>query len=230
MDISIIIPSYNQQEYLPDAIESALNQTKEAHDIVIIDDGSTDNSLEIAKKYSNLRVYVISQVNKGLASARNTGIMFLSQMINCDYILPLDADDILMDNALERIDEVARETNADVIAPSLKCFGVGNETVILMPNPKLEDFRQGNRIGYCTAIKRDALLEVGGYSPRMVFGYEDLHLSINLLIRGKTIVTIPEVLWLYRTKPDSMWVRSKEHHQELLAQINKDFPYAMLSF
>ncbi len=171
----------------------------------------------------------MSQINKGLASARNTGIM---NMVFNEWFLPLDADDILKDNALE---EIIRTINynpeADIVAPSLKTFGTSNEQVILMPDPKLEDFRTGNKIGYCAAIRKSALLEVGGYSPRMVEGYEDLALWCDLLSRGKKIITIPEVLWLYRTKEKSMWKDiTPEIHKKLLAQINKDVPEAQLNF
>jgi GT2 family glycosyltransferase len=93
-----------------------------------------------------------------------------------------------------------------------------------MPNPTLEDFKTGNRIGYCSAIKRSKLLEIGGYSPRMTTGYEDLHLGFNLLNRGAKIITIPEILWLYRTKEKSMIHDAIKHHAELMAQIHKDFP------
>ena len=193
--ISIVIPSYNQAEFLRDAIDSCLNQTAEPYEVIVVDDGSTDNSLEIARSYEN-KIRVISQVNKGLASARNTGIMNVKGSYDIFYVLFLDADDILLPNAIENIEKVALETNADIIAPSFKCFGTSDQEVILMPNPIIEDFKIGNRVGYCSAIKKENLLEVGGYSPRMVFGWEDLHLTINLLTKGKKIVTIPEVLWL----------------------------------
>lgn len=219
MKITIIIPSYNQQEYLPDAIESALNQSTPVHEIIVVDDGSTDDSLKIAKKYP---IKVISQVNKGLSSARNTGIMNATG----DYILPLDADDILLPGCLKRITEVAELTKPDIVSPSFKTFGVSNERVILMPEPQLEDFKVANRVGYCSAIKKEALLEIGGYSPRMVHGYEDYHLWFNLLSAGKRMVTIPEVLWLYRTKEHSMIHDAQKHHEELMAQIYKDFPNA----
>lgn len=222
--MTIIIPSHNQAEFLPDAIESALNQTVNCL-VIVVDDGSTDGSLEIAKKYP---VKVISQVNKGLASARNTGIMNVTD----DWCLFLDADDMLLDNAVERIEQKIKENpDADIIAPSLKQFGISNAEIILMPNPVLEYFRTGNRIGYCAAVRKSKLLEVGGYSPKMVEGFEDLHLWADLLSRGSKIVTIPEVLWLYRTKEKSMWKDiTPEVHKKLLAQINKDVPEAMLSF
>ena len=235
--LSIVISSYNQAEYLPDAIESALIQNKiQPVEVIVVDDGSMDNSLNIARGYLSFDVplKVISQVNKGLASARNTGIMNAKG----DWILPLDADDILKDNYVKRIlDELVflesvqyREVVPDIIAPSFKCFGIGNEEIILMPNPTLEDFRTGNRIGYCSAIRKSVLLECGGYDPAMIWGYEDMMLWCDLLSRGKKIATIPEVLWLYRTKPESMWTKAKEHHQELLNIINKKVSEAKLNF
>lgn len=230
--ISIIIPSYNQQDYLAEAIESALNQNYQySYEIVVVDDGSTDNSYEIAREYVEkhpLKMTLISQVNKGLASARNTGLM--NSMGN--WILPLDADDKLLPDAIQKIeDEINKNPDADVIGLSLQTFGLHEEVVELIPNPKLEDFRTGNRLGYCAAIKKSALLEVGGYNPRMVEGYEDLSLWINLLMRGKKIVTTPEVLWQYRLKTDSMYTEARsKHHDKLLAQINKDFPQAEINF
>lgn len=221
MKVSIIIPSYNQEDYLDEAINSALKQTVSS-EIIVIDDGSTDGSLVIAQEYESLGlIKLISQVNKGLASARNTGIMNATG----DYILPLDADDILRPNCVERILEIIEKTDADVVAPSIHCFGVGDVPVILMENPKLEDFKQGNRLAYCSAIKRSVLLEVGGYSPRMDKGWEDLHLWYDLLIRGKKIVTIPEPLVNYRTKATSMWTEARDKYGDILwNQIIKDFP------
>lgn len=214
--MTIVIPSYNQAQYLPEAIQSCLDQTIPA-EIIVVDDGSTDNSLEIARKYP---VKVVSQVNKGLSSARNAGIMNATS----EYILFLDADDKLAPMAVERIQEIIDETNADIISPSFQEFGLRNQGLILMANPTLEDFKTGNRVGYCSAVRRDALLEVGGYSPRMWTGYEDYALWFDLLSRGKTIVTIPEILWFYRVKEKSMIHDAQAHHVELMAQIAKDFP------
>lgn len=218
--ISVIIPSYNQEEFLPDCIDSVLSQTVTPEQIIIIDDGSTDHSLEIARKYGkeNSIIKVVSQINKGLSSARNTGIMWATG----DYVLPLDADDILLPNCLEILTKVIKETNADIVAPSFKEFGISNANIILMSNPTVEDFKTSNRIGYCSAIKIDALLEVGGYSPRMIWGAEDYALWFDLLKRGKKLVTITDILWLYRTKENSMWTETAKHQDEFMFQIIKD--------
>lgn len=214
MKVSIIIPVYNGAEWVADAIESALSQTVKC-EVIVIDDGSTDNSANVVKDYP---VRLVHQVNKGLPSARNTGIMNAVG----EYILPLDADDILQDNCVEKLLQVAEATEADIVAPSFKTFGKENALVILMPAPSFEDFKMANRIGYCSLIKKSVLLEVGGYSPRMFWGYEDYHLWFDLLRRGKRLVTVQDVLWLYRTKENSMLTESVKHHDELMAQIAKD--------
>ena len=222
MKISIVIPCYKQAEYLPHAIESILSQTVKPHEIIVVIDGSPDNSLEIAKTYD---IKVINQVNKGLASARNTGLMNMTG----DYLFPLDADDMMLENCIERVEQVIEETDADIVAPSFKTFGKYNAPIILMTNPTLEDFKPingqpMNRIGYFSAIRRNKLLEIGGYNPKMTFGWEDYDIWFDLLKRGARIVTISEMLILYRTKERSMINEADEHVNQLMSQIYKNHP------
>ena len=223
--ITVGIPCFNQGQFLEECIESVLSQTYKPHEIIICNDGSQDDTRYVAMQYPEIKY--IEQVNKGLASARNTILMNMTG----DYFMPLDSDDKMLPNCLERIaNTIEQYPEADIIAPSFKCFGINNGEVILMPNPQLEDFKPAdfktpmNRIAYFSAIKKEALLEVGGYSPRMTFGWEDYHLSITLLSKGKKIVTIPEVLVLYRTKEESMITEANKHASELMSQIYKDFP------
>jgi len=210
--ISIIIPSYGQKDYLAEAIESALGQTKKA-EIIVIDDGSKDGSLEVAKSFRGIKV--ISQVNKGLASARNTGIMNATG----DYILPLDADDILLDNCVEVIEAAIEKTGADIVAPSFRTFGVSVGEVIMQDVPSLEDFKTGNRLPYFSAIRKSALLEVGGYNPKMTWGWEDFDIWFDLLKRRKTLCVLKNILVLYRTKENSMIHEADKHKNELMTQI-----------
>jgi glycosyltransferase involved in cell wall biosynthesis len=93
--ISVIIPCYNHAHYLREAIESALSQTHHETEIIVVDDGSTDNTSEIASQYPTVRV--IRQDNQGLAAARNTGVYECRGV----YVVFLDADDRLLPNALE---------------------------------------------------------------------------------------------------------------------------------
>ena len=92
MKFSVIVPVYNTQEYLKRCIESVLNQTYKNYEIILINDGSTDNSLEILKKYeSNSKVKIITQKNHGLSYTRNVGISHATG----DYVILLDSDDFL---------------------------------------------------------------------------------------------------------------------------------------
>jgi len=228
MTISIVIPSYNGRELLEANLPSVMdacaywNYQENNWEVIVVNDGSQDDTRYIAKQYP---VKYIEQVNKGLASARNTGIMNMAG----DWFFPLDADDKMLENCLAQVSNMIENTDADIIAPSFKCFGKYQDEIILMPNPELKDFefvnnQPQNRIGYFSAIKKESLLEVGGYSPRMIWGWEDLHLTIDLLSQGKKIVTIPEVLILYRTKEHSMIHEANAHATELMSQIYKDFP------
>lgn len=216
--VTIAIPCWNQSQYLPEAIESALGQTYKNIEVIVVNDGSPDNTEEVAKNYP---VKVINQVNKGLSSARNTALMNATG----DYFIPLDADDILLPNAVEKLLCIAQESNADSVVPSIHCFGYAEQDVILMPYPKLDDFKEGNRLVYCQLFKTEVLKEIGGYSSRMDKGWEDLHLTYNLLLQGKNIVTTQEILLLYRTKKESMWTEARDKYgEQLWSQIIKDFP------
>jgi len=225
--ISIGIASYNQSEYLEDAIESAYNQTTPAHEIIIVNDGSTDNSLEIAERYTfrefpgiESPVRVINQVNKGLSSTRNTIIMNATG----DYILFLDADDILKEDAIAKFTAEVTRTNADIIAPSFEEFGKSERQVILGVFT-MEDLMKANRLGYFSLIRRTALLSIGGYSPRMTWGWEDWHIWFDLFSRGYSLSVMQDILVRYRVKEKSMIHTANEHGAELFQQIQKDFPH-----
>lgn len=212
--LSIGIPCFNHVQYLADAIESAVSQGVKVY---VCDDGSTDGSGALAQRYP---VEYIYQENQGLATARNT----LWQACDTDYMFFLDSDDILEEGAIQKMLAVIEQTSADVVAPSIREFGERNQTIILMPNPTIRDFKLGNRIGYCAAVKVEALKACGGYNPNMKLGYEDYDLWFNLLKRGKKFVTIPEPLVLYRTKKESMLTIAVQHHDALMAQIHANHP------
>jgi glycosyltransferase involved in cell wall biosynthesis len=93
--VSVVIPSYNQAYFLHEAIESVLAQTYPHLEVVVVDDGSTDNTVEVASRYPGVKY--IRQENRGLAGARNTGIRHSTGQ----YLIFLDADDRLTPNALE---------------------------------------------------------------------------------------------------------------------------------
>lgn len=111
MKISVIIPAFNTEKYISECINSLLMNKIENLEVIAINDGSTDNTGLILDAFDDLRVKVIHTENKGQSSARNTGVAASTG----DYVIFLDSDDKLADNALDRLSEIIKDTNADVV-------------------------------------------------------------------------------------------------------------------
>ena len=110
--ISIILPVYNVEKYLNKCIDSILNQTYKNFELIIIDDGSTDNSSTICDSYKNdSRVIVIHQDNKGLSVARNKGI----DMSTGNYITFIDSDDYIDSKYIEILYNIISNNNSDIV-------------------------------------------------------------------------------------------------------------------
>ncbi len=118
--LSIVVPSYNMQRWLPVTLESCLAQSEPDIEVLVINDGSTDNTLEIAQCYAKAdpRVRVVSQQNRGLGGARCVG----QQLAEGDYITWLDADDFLDKHAVKRMFEVALQDNVDMVCGNAVVF------------------------------------------------------------------------------------------------------------
>lgn len=111
--ISIILPVHNTSSYLEECLNSIHNQSFKNYELICVDDGSSDNSYEILKKYEKIitNCKVIQQSNQGVASARNEGL----RNVNGDYIIFIDSDDFIEYNYLERLYNESCNTNADVV-------------------------------------------------------------------------------------------------------------------
>ena len=96
--VSILIPAYNSEEWVADAIRSAIAQTWQRKEIIVVDDGSSDNTAEVAQRFASKDVTVVSTKNRGAAAARNHAL----QLSKGDYIQWLDADDLLAPDKIER--------------------------------------------------------------------------------------------------------------------------------
>ena len=111
--VSVVIPVYNAKDYLQDCIKSLLSQTLVDCEFIFVNDGSTDNSLEIIQKYQeeDNRIKLISQENKGIAEARNAGI----EIASGEYIGFLDNDDFVKIDFFENLYKNAIENNLDIL-------------------------------------------------------------------------------------------------------------------
>lgn len=206
--VSIIVPCYNQAQYLDECLESVLAQTFQDWECIIVNDGSTDNTQEISKNWiekDNRFKYIYKQ-NSGLSAARNTGI----ENAIGEFILPLDADDkIASEYCKLAIEEFKKDLDLKVVYCNAEKFGEETGEWIL-GNFSLEALAKFNLI-FCSAIfKKTDCHNVGGFDVKMVYGLEDWEFWIAILKNGGNVKKIEQVCFFYRVKKDSMVTELKD--------------------
>ena len=235
--ISIIMPSYNQGPYLAEALDSVLAQTYPHWECIIVDDGSQDNTAEVAKAYcaKDPRIHYIYQENSGVSNARNNGI----SQSKGEYILPLDGDDKIAPTFLElTLQEIVKDRNIRVVYTDVQYFGERND-IYKLPSFSIEKLIGQNILCVTALFRREDFDKTGGFNTNMKEGFEDWDFFVSMFQDGKgTAVKIPKVLFYYRRKPDSrnntaakknidygriVW----ENHREMFSKV---YPNPKLSF
>jgi len=210
--VSVIIPCYNQGQFVADAVASVRKQSFLDLEIIIVNDGSTDpytnDLLTDYSSSSDLRVIITE--NQGLAAARNCGIAAASGR----YILPLDGDDKIEPSYVEKAVRILdQDSEIGIVYSQAILFGAVDSDWNL-PEYSLQRMLIDNII-FCSAFfRRNDWLAVGGYDEGMVYGWEDYSFWLSLIELGKQVHQIPEKLFNYRVASDSM-VRSKEKWQKI---------------
>lgn len=217
MLVSVIIPCYEQGCYLAETLDSVLNQTYPNWECIVVNDGSTDNTQEIASNYckKDNRFIYIEQPNLGQSAARNNAI----HTSKGELILPLDADDIIsptyMEKAIERL-TVHPETK--IVYCKAMQFGAINGPWDL-PKYNYNSFIWLNCI-FCTAFfKRIDYDKTPGYNNSMRHGFEDWDFWLSLLTEDSVVYQIDEYLFHYRKKTKSMDTISHRHMREIYNTI-----------
>ncbi|MCP9198318.1 glycosyltransferase family 2 protein [Gramella sp. GC03-9] len=199
--ISIIVPCYNQGVYLDECLRSVIEQNYTNWECIIINDGSSDETEEIAAKWISLddRFIYLCQNNRGVSAARNTGIF----KARGTYILPLDADDKISVDYLElAIAEFTRSSNLKVITSYAKKFGKINSFWEL-ENFSLQQLAKQNIIFSSSLFKKEDWEKIGGYDENLSLGLEDWEFWISLLKYGGNVYRIEKVCFFYRIKANS---------------------------
>ena len=226
--VSIIIPCYNHARFVKDAIDSALNQTYNFVEIVIVNDGSTDDSGKVIQQYlHNSNIVYVDQQNTGLAIARNNGI----KNSTGEIIICLDADDYIAPTYVEHI--VANFENYRTIVTTNTChtdeFLNLTGTIIYLDPTTYEELLKNNQINVCSGFSRKLFDEVGGYDPAMTrMGYEDWDLWIRMFKAGATatVVNNPDTanpFFRYRKHGNSMIDDSIKKHNDIVQYMNKKY-------
>jgi glycosyltransferase involved in cell wall biosynthesis len=208
--VSVIIPCYNQGHFLKEAVDSVLGQSFEDYEIIIVNDGSTDEATKrLLAEYSPPKTTILTTDNQGLASARNNGIAASSGT----YILPLDADDkIGSDYLKEAVAILETMPEVGIVNCRAKLFGAV-ETEWSIPSYTLEAMLLDNLIFCSSFFRRSDWEKVGGYDPGMIHGWEDYDFWLSLIEDGREVYRIDNTHFHYRVSSDSM-VRSKEKWQK----------------
>jgi glycosyltransferase involved in cell wall biosynthesis len=205
--VSVIIPAYNHAHYLPGAIQSVLDQTYQDFEILVVDDGSTDNTHEVVQRYADSRIRYIYQENRGLAASRNTGL----RGARGDYVAFLDADDMFLPGKLAV--QVAWFEAHPSCGMVLSGYYIVNEQGqrirtctpwTSIPALEIKDFLFMNPVPpVAVLIARRWIDRVGGFDERFR-RIEDWDLSLRLVYAGCRVEWAKEIVSCYRLSPGQM--------------------------
>jgi len=204
MRIAAVIPSYNAAHLVGTAIDSVLAQTRPLDEIIVVDDGSRDNTLEVLSAYGG-KVRYVSQSNRGLAAARNAGL----KLSSCEWVAFLDADDWWRAEKIERQERQLLACPDAVLCYSsiLYVFSDGSQRVQTATDPAriLTEIRFRNCVtgsGSAVCVRRDALLEIGAFRESLT-AYEDWDAWCRLAFRHK-FTAVAEPVTVIRVRPGSV--------------------------
>lgn len=231
--ISVIIPVYNTEKYLAECLDSVLAQTFTDLEIICVNDGSTDNSEKILQQYAknDKRIKIISQKNSGVIVARNRAIANAKS----EYIYPLDSDDIIAPDTLQKLYNAMIAGCGDIITCRVMAFGRNNEEVVF-PRPTKYNMARRNCLVNAALFRKCDFEMAGGYDTAFNIALEDYDFWLNMVFnQHKKIYRVPEILFYYRLK-DKAESRNFQHrcmHGDLIKLLFVKYPamrkYILLS-
>jgi glycosyltransferase involved in cell wall biosynthesis len=204
-DVSVVIPVHNYAEYVEQALESVRTQSLDLLDLIVVDDASTDGSLQVVGKWAerqagrfNRVVVLRNVVNSGLSRTRNVGF----DVAETPFVVPLDADNRLLPGFCKTALGVLKDSRAAFAYPRIQCFGNASHVIGMEPFSPAR-FASSNYIDAMALVGKWAWAAVGGY-VHIEHGWEDYDFWCRCIERGIWGIHIPEILAEYRIHDDSM--------------------------
>jgi glycosyltransferase involved in cell wall biosynthesis len=230
--VTVVIPAYNAEHYIAATLDSVLNQTFSNFEILVVDDGSIDQTIEIVEGYAaqDKRVHLmISPVNQGVSNARNLGI----RKATGEWVAFLDADDIWLPQKLE-VHVRHLSANPDLGMSFAKVEYISSDGVksgkvahLRLKQVKPQHLYYENLT--CTpsnvVARRSALDQVGGFE-RDLRGFEDMDLSLRISCAGWHVEGLDQVLVYYRTHPNGISAQLRNMENEWYMFNGKVMRYA----
>ena len=234
--ISVIVPIFNAEKFLSNCIESVLKQKVSSIELILINDGSTDTSLDICMKYAEIdeRVVVYDKSNSGVSSTRNIGI----ELAKGEYVMFLDADDYLLENALMKIETaLIDKNNPDMMVWGYTSVGdipISNDSLLL--EEKTEGFTHVELLDHLLCI--DSFMRFRGFVWRCIFKNrilnkfgirfatdirmaEDYKFIFDVVLAVKDISVLSEELYAYRINDASVTARYKPDIHTDMHKVNE---------
>ncbi|MGD0813047.1 MAG: glycosyltransferase [Verrucomicrobiota bacterium] len=224
--VSVVIPCYKQAHFLPEAVESVVEQTFSDWEILIVNDGSPDNTSAVANqliaKHPGKQIRLIEKSNGGLPGARNAGI----RAARGKYLLPLDADDKIKPTLLAKLVPILdNRPKVGFAYTHIQHFGEIDTEFPLPDFDRATLITKDNIACVCALVRRSAWEQAGGYNEAMrPQGYEDWDLWIGCAEHGWEGYCLHEPLFLYRKSGGSMLSNANQQRERLIAQIVLNHP------
>lgn len=213
--LSIVVPCYKQAEFLSETLDSILKQTFQDWECIVVNDGSPDNTSQVANKYvkQDPRFRLIETENGGVSAARNIGI----RASLGEFILPLDGDDIILPRYTElAIERFRKFPETKLVYCQARFFGE-KKGYWDLPEYEWDKFIFNNSIFNPCVFRRSDYDKTAGYNEKMRVGLEDWDFFLSFLHKDDIVYRIPKVLLLYRIKRVSKTVTEVESNKPALA-------------
>ncbi|GHA50428.1 glycosyl transferase [Salinimicrobium marinum] len=214
--LSIIIPCYNDGRYIEQSVDSALNQTYPKIEVIVIDDGSNEETKAVLEKIKPYLTALITQDNRGQSSARNKGV----KAARGDYILTLDSDDFFEPSFCEKaVKLIQGKEEVKIVTCYAKRLRNSGYDIFKPGGGYLKDFLNYNCALGTSLFRRREALAIGGYDESMRKGFEDWEFFIRLLKDGGKAVVIPEPLYNYRKRINTTTTVANKNKYALLRYL-----------
>jgi glycosyltransferase involved in cell wall biosynthesis len=222
--VSVITPCYNQARFLPESVASVVAQTYPDWELIIVDDGSPDDTAAVAgaliAAYPHHTIRLLRQANAGLSASRNAAI----RAAQGAYILPLDADDAIEPRMLERtVPVLDTEPEVGFVYTDVRLFGADDSLIRHEPYD-LRTHLLNCQCHVSTLFRRRAWAQTAGFRSSMSNGYEDWDFWLSLAEFGWQGRHVAEPLFRYRRLPGSMLARKTPRDLEIRARIVLNHP------